>query len=270
MEGNIVLQYPLRFLDNESSIKKEDLDKIIPLSKMDSLLFCDNYFSDTIKHATLIGRSYGEPIMSLIFDESELEECDLKKLLKSMYSDDTEIYFFWNIYSSVKTNWGLLEKYWDNFSYYGDDSIIYVNQNDVYLYTDMTLKKINQFDIISSISSNNNLYDLGDETERRKLALENLFKGFSENNQDELYLIFHSISEGLRTLECKNSLSEDYIEYYKSITRSLLIDISIICKPYNTNCLNDLTDLLERSAVFMNQDIDKFYNSLIKDHGLKR
>jgi len=255
-----MLSYLNRFLD--SNIDITDLNNIIPLSKIDSLLFGDCFFSDTIRYATLIGRSYGEPIMSKILDESEIDASSMKIILESMYPVDTIIYFFWDINSSVKTTWGLLTKYWDNFCYSGDDSIIYVNLNEVYLYTDMILRRINQTKNDIHTLSNSSLQALGNEEERKALAILKLIEGFSDDIQEEIYTIFHAISESIRTFDKSDELRIEYIARYKHIINLLMKDTLIVCRPYDSNSQRSLSDFLSHSSEMNKVLVDSFFDLL--------
>ena len=235
-----MLYYMQRFLDEGSNIDKEDLERIAPLSKKDALLFGDSFFPGFAREALLVGRSYGEPKMSLIFDEGDIDKGDMIKKLKSMNADNTEIHFFWDIYSAVKTTWGLFVKHWDIFCESGDESIIYVNPDEIYLYHDMLLKKINQ------------KASTGDD----------VFEGLPEDIKDDLYLIFHSICEGAQTIK-DEGLRKEYIEYYKYMTSSHLKDVIIICKPYVSNDRN-LADFLIDGNEFNKSRLDSFYAQLGK------
>ena len=257
-----MLSYIERFLNDDSNIDKNDLDNISPLSKMDALLFGDSFFPEIARYALLVGRSYGEPKMSLVFDESNINNINLTKKLKSMHTDNTVIYFFWDIYSAVKTTWGLLIKYWDNFCCSGDESIIYVNPNEIYLYSDMLLKKINQSEPNQNVLSNKGLYMLRDDMKRRELALTNLLEGLPRDIQDDLYLLFHSICEGVKTIK-DNELSKGYIDYYKYASYSLMITIIVTCKPYIAND-NSFDDYINYNNESNKLHLDNFYDLLRK------
>jgi len=186
--------------------------------------------------------------MSQIFDESEIEASSMEKILESMYADDTIIYFFWDINSSVKTTWGLLIKYWHDFCYSGDDSIIYVNQNEVYLYTDMILRRVNQTKNDVNTSPSGKLQEFGNEKERKVLAISKLFEDFSDDVQEEIYTIFHAVSESVRTFGKSDELRIEYIVKYKKIVNLLLVNTLIACRPYDENSQRSLSDFLSHSS----------------------
>ena len=54
------------------NIDNDDIGNIIPLGEMESSILWNIYFCETIKYALLFERTYEEPIMTQIFDESEI------------------------------------------------------------------------------------------------------------------------------------------------------------------------------------------------------
>ena len=94
--------------------------------------------------------------MTTIFDESETDPDNIsdayKGILRSLHSDETPILIYWNSHVALETTWGMFTKYWNNFFYYPEDAIIYVNQVEVYFYNEMMLKKINKLKSVSGES----------------------------------------------------------------------------------------------------------------------
>jgi len=254
--------YQYRFSDENNKINKNDMKDIIPLSEMDALLFGDYYFSDTVKYATLVERSYGEPIMTHIFDESEIEINEMNDILRSMHSAEATVFFFWDIGSAVKTKWSLLIKYWNNFCWSGDDAIIYIDQNSVYLYTDMILRKINIIKKAPITTSDDFLQALGDSRARRTLSLEGLIKDFPDETQNRLYRIFHTISESAKTTNDLNDFPDKYLEYIFNTVHLIRVNLICVCKPYSSDSIKDIDGFLSREIESIESMSNDFFDLL--------
>ncbi len=243
-------------------ISNDDKQNIVQLDEMEALMLWNTYFSETAKYALRFERTYGEPIMTEIFDESDINADMLRKTLKSMYSNETPILIYWSMNMAIKTTWGMFIKYWDNFFYSaGDEAIIYVNPKDIYIYTDMIVRKINELKPVSEVSAFDYLKKLGDEKEKKLYAFENLFNGISNDLQSDLYLIFHQMCDGLRVLE-NEELRKEYLEYYKGKIISNTTNAILVCKPYSEESKKDYYKFLEDS--WNKSQEDKFLGLLKK------
>ena len=219
------------------NIDNDDIGNIIPLGEMESSILWNIYFCETIKYALLFERTYEEPIMTQIFDESEIGSDTLKGVLKSMYSDETPILIYWHIRFAIKTTWGMFIKYWDDFLYSaGDDAIIYVNQDEVYLYTDMILRKINKLKNQSEESIFDYLQKLEDNNIKKQTAFNCLFEGVPNDLHDDLYYLFQTISEGFRAIE-NDDIRKEYMKHCSSLMWSNTTDIIATSKPYDERAL---------------------------------
>ena len=129
-------------------IDSDDKKNIVQLDETTALKLWDIYFSETVKNALLYEHTYDEPIMTTIFDESKTDPDNLsdtyKGILRSLHSDEAPILIYWNSNVALKTTWGMFSKYWNNFFYYPEDAIIYLNQDEVYFYNEMMFKKIDK------------------------------------------------------------------------------------------------------------------------------
>ena len=255
--------YLCRFTDEMNRVAEDEMKYIVPLSEMDSLLFVDEYFSDTIKYATVLERSYGEPIMSHIFDEGEIDAVRISEILRALHPDNTTVYFFWDIHSAVKTNWNVLVKYWDNFCWSGDDAIIFINPKEVYLYSDMILRKINRTKEITKPTSDDFLLSLGDIQERRVLSLESLIKGFPKDAQARLFSTFHTISETASLLTDNTEyLPKEYIELVFKIVHLIKVYMITALKPYSPNNNKKQDVWFSESVNSIDSLVNQFVNSL--------
>ena len=254
-----------RFINEKlTNIDNDDMKNIIPLGEMDSLILGNIYFSETIKYALLIERTYEEPVMTSIFDESEIDSDTLKGILKSMYPNETPILIYWSIRFAIKTTWGMFIKYWDDFFYSaGDDAIIYVNQDEVYFYNEMILKKINKLKSQSEESIFDYLQKLEDNNIKKLNAIDCLFEGVSSDLQDDLYFLFQTISEGFRAID-NDEICKEYMEHCHSLIWSNTANIITTCKPYNEKSLQYLSEHLDDNKAFDKSLVDKFYEFLKK------
>ena len=247
-------------------IDNDDKKSIIPLRTTESLILWNRYFSETIKYALQFERTYGEPVETPVFDESKIDSTVLKQTLKSMHTDETPILIYWNSRVALKTTWGMFVKYWDNFFYYPEDAIIYVNHDQVYFYNEMILKKIDKSKLqnISGESIFEYLKRLEVKKALKSNALDSLLKGFSTDLQDGLYSLFDKISEGLRVIE-EDEVRREYMEYLIGVIWSNTEKIVLMCKPYNEKSLRDFIKILdENKKVFGKSSAEKFYELLKK------
>lgn len=243
-------------------IDNSDKECIVFVNKINSLILQNIYFSDTIRFALKFERVYDEPIMTQIFDESKLKLGEMKAILKSMYFDETPIFVFWYLDTAIQTTWKILVKYWDIFFYSaGDEAIIYINQDQVYIYTDMILRKINNVEKVLDESMFDCLKKLEDPNTKPKYVLDCLMNDVSKDLRDELYYIFYNISLGVKTIN-NNELRKEYIDCIYNFVLSFVQKIILIYKPYSEEGLQSY--IKDFNVYYDRLSIEKFNEFLKK------
>lgn len=243
------------------NIDNADKECIVFVDKINSLILQNIYFSDIVRFALQFERTYDEPIMTQIFDESKLRSGELKEILKSIYSTKTPIFIFWHLDIAIKTTWGMLIKYWDTFFYSAsDEAIIYISQDQVYIYTDMILRKINNVEKILDESIFDCFKRLENQKTKSKYALDCLVDSVSKNLQDELYCLFYNISLGVKTIN-DNELRKEYIDCIYNFVLSFVQKIILICKPYNEE---GLQSYMKNFNVYYDKSSIEKFNEFLK------
>ena len=244
-----------------ANVDKNDMKSIMPLGVMDSFILADKYFSETVEHALLIERTYGEPIMTQIFDESEINSDTLKGILRSMHPDETPVLVYWGLRLAIKTTWGMTIKYWDDFFY--DIAIIYVNQDLIYLYDENAIfKKINKLKSISGESIFDCLQKLEDNKVKKLNALDCLLETVPGDLHDNLYALFHTISEGFKAIE-NDEIRKGYMKYCSKLFWSNATELVMVCKPYSEKSLKYLSkDFIANKKIFDKPSVDEYYELL--------
>lgn len=268
---NKFLDEILTNLDNDHMrsvmpIENDDKSCIIELTVTEALILWNIYFSETVKYALQFERTYGDSIEILIFDESEIDSETLKGMLSSMHTDETPILIYWNRCVAIKTTWGMFVKYWDNFFYYPEDAIIYVNQDQVYFYNEMILKKINKLKLksISGESIFDCLQKLKDSDVKKAKQIDCLLEGIPSDFQEYLYYLFHIISEGFQVIE-SDEIRNEYMEYCLGKILSNTEKIVLASKPYSEKSLQDFIKYLDdKKKVSIEPSQEKFYEMLKK------
>ena len=241
--NNILINSDDGSIRRVAPIDNNDKRNIVLLGAMEALVLWDIYFSDTVKYALLFEHTYDEPVMIPIFDESESDPENLadtyKEILRSMHLDETPILIYWNSCTALNTTWGMFVKYWNNFFYYPEDAVIYVNQDQVYFYNEMILKKIDKSKLkeVSGDSIFNCLQKLKNDETKKAKALDSLFDGISSDTHFELYSLFHGLSEGLRAIKNDDNRKE-YMEYCHGAINST--NLIITDKSYSKESLQYL------------------------------
>lgn len=247
-------------------IEHSDKKDIIPLSEMEALEIFEYYFSETIQYALMFGRIYGEPSESDLLDENELGSKEFKRALKELQAQDTPILLYWKNRVAIKTNWDMLAKYWDNFFYYPEDAIIYVDETHIYFYNEMILKKFNEVEpkVQSKVSVFEFLEEVQEQRKQKIVALEALLEGIPIELQEDFYYLFYLISKGGKTIQ-NIALCKEYMQYYRTLLWSNTAEVMSIVNPYNHNCLlKMMNDLKEENKLFDKPLQEDFYEILKK------
>lgn len=259
-------------------IDNNDIKSIVQLDAMEALILWNTYFSETVKYALLFEHTYGKPVMTTIFDESETDPDSLsdtyKGILRLLHLDETPILIYWNSHVAIKTTWGMFIKYWNNFFYYPEDAIIYVNQDQVYFYNEMMLKKINKSKLknVSGESIFDCLQKLENNKTKKSKALDCLLEEIPSDLHDDLYFLFHIISEGFKAIGNDDHLKE-YMEYCRSLFWSNTTELVSVCKSYSEKSLQYIKkDLDEKGKIFDKPSVEKYYEMLKKivDENLRK
>lgn len=129
--------YAYRFNDkNYNVLPKDDMSKIIPLSKEESSLFWEKYIDKASSHYKKIKIKDGrqEKILDDCGWGNKNDEEKTKDILKALTNDDTSIIIFWSKHYAARTTWEIFYKYWTDFCYPSDDGnvILYRNQTLIY------------------------------------------------------------------------------------------------------------------------------------------
>lgn len=224
----------------------DDKKDIIPLSRSEALIIWSRYFSDTIKYALLFEHTYGEPVETSIFDENMVDLNTLKKILRTLHDENTPILIYWNENIAIQTTWKMLTKYWNNFFYYPEDAIIFVNQEQVYFYNEMMLKKTNKlrFKSVPKEQAFKCLQNLKEDRIKKAIQIDSLFDGVSPDLHEDLYHLFHIISEGFKTID-NEEISKKYMNYCMRLFASKTEKIILTCNPYNINSEKYLLKILD-------------------------
>ena len=127
----------------------------------------------------------------------------------------------------------------------------------------MILKKINKLKNESEESIFDYLQKLEDNNIKKLNAINCLFKGISNDLQDDLYYLFNTISEGFRAIE-NDEFCKEYMEYCHSLIWSNTTNITTTFKPYNEKCLQYNSEHLDDSKPYDKSLVDKFYELLKK------
>ena len=247
---------------NTAPIDGNDIThNIVPLTRMDALILWELYFPESVKYALLYERTYGEPRETLLLDESETNHQELKETLKSMHAANSKILIYWNNYIALKTTWDMLIKYWDNFFYYPEDAIIYLDQKHIYFYNEMTLKKLNNLHHMQ----NESIYKCLEKLNKKKKTKQQqrcLQDGISSDFQEELFYLFNIICDGLRAID-NDEIRKAYLEYCVSIAHSKTEKIVLASKPYNHESLQHyMQSVRENKESEIKLSADKFYDIL--------
>lgn len=246
-------------------IKNSDKKEIITLNETDALILWKLFFPETAKYALLFERTYGEPIELPIFEENEVSLDERKQILGSMHKAETPILIYWNHRIALKTNWGMLIKYWDNFFYYPEDAIIFVDQNHIYFYNEMILKKLTKLELKNA--SDESVFDclqqLEDSVVKKCKQIDCLFECVPNNLQDNLYRLFHIISEGFKVIEDETILNE-YMEYCLANWWSSTEKVVLASKPYNKESLQNFIKEIEGRKKVPDTSLGHFYEILKK------
>lgn len=255
-----------------NAIENTDKKEITILNETDALILWDLFFPETAKFALLFERTYGEPTEVSIFKENEVSLDERKQKLSSMHKAETPVLIYWNNHTALKTNWSLFIKYWDNFFYYPEDAIIFVDQNNIYFYNEMIFKRLTKTDLKGTLKGSifNCLQQLENKKIRQSIQMKCLFDGVSKNLQDKLYRLFYMLSEGVKVIKDNTTLNE-YMEYCLAKCWMSTEKIVLASKPYNKECLQnflketeDKRKEIEDKRNSSNLSLRQFYNILEK------
>lgn len=234
---------------------------IVPLNRMDALILWNRYFPESVKYALLYERTYGEPKETVLFDESQTNPQEIREILKSMHADNAEILIYWNRQVALKTTWKMLIKYWDNFFYYPEDAIIYLDSKHIYFYNEMTLKKLNDLKLMQYESIFAYLQKLNTKS-KTGFQIRCLKEGISRELQEDLFNLFNTICEGLRAID-DDEKRKAYLEYCINDARSKTEKVVLVSKPYNKESLQQcVQNFRENRDKEIKSSVDKFYDLL--------
>ena len=249
---------------NIKPISENDKKNILPLSKTDSLILWDRYFPEKAKYALLFERTYGDEDEVPIFFENKVNPHKRREILNSLNNVDTQILIYWNNRVAVKTSWEILVRWWDNFFYYPEDALIYVNENNIYFYNDMILKKLkgnSEKETQESVFMY--LERLKDEGEKNLMQINSLFDGIPDDSRGEVYYLLYLICNNIKTIG-NDEIRNDYIKYCREFAWSNAVDIILTEKPYNNKSLMAVKENLNTHKKISDKPSDERYYDIIR------
>ena len=242
-----------------ADIDNADITNIEVLSVMDSLTLQNIYFPEIVKYALMHNRTYEEPIMTQIFDEHKIDSNTIKGILKSMYSDETQVFLFYRTNEAFKTTWGILSKYWDEFFYSPEEAVIYVNEDNIYYNAGMELIKINNLESMSEESIFDCCEKFNDSNTHQARAFLGLFGRIPSDLHDVLYMFFNRTSEVLKILN-NNEIRNNYMHYCNELFRTISTSVYFVSKSYNKDTLQNKDGFLDDT--YAKSNIEKIYKML--------
>lgn len=138
--------YGYRFNDeNYNLLSKDDIKKIIPLTKDESAKLWQKSIDMTSIHykECISMRSRIKNISNNCgWGDNDKEE-ETRNMLKKMAEDHNEVIFFWSKHYSVKTVWKIFYQYWNDFCYPSDDGNLILYKDNILIYDEDRLYIIN-------------------------------------------------------------------------------------------------------------------------------
>lgn len=249
---------------NIKPISENDKKNILPLSKTDALILWDRYFPEKAKYALLFERTYGDEDEVPIFFENKVNPHKRREILNSLNNVDTQILIYWNNRVAVKTSWEILVRWWDNFFYYPEDALIYVNENNIYFYNDMILKKLkgnSEKETQESVFMY--LERLKDDGEKSLIQINSLLDGIPDDSRGEVYYLLYLICNNIKTIG-NDEIRNDYIKYCREFAWSNAVDILLTEKPYNNKSLSAVKENLNTHKKISDKPSDERYYDIIR------
>lgn len=245
-------------------IKDEDKNNIEPLEATDALLLWERCFPEDVKYALMFEYSYGEPKEISLFDESEIDPASRSAILDFEHAPDTPILIYWNRRTAVKTNWGMLIKYWDNFFYYPENAVIYAEPDHYYFYDEMILKKWRDQKGVDEEGAFDCFSKLKDGEAKRAYLSETLLKDFSCELQNELYELFLTISDGFRAMKGED-IRKEYMRFCLAEAWAYTQKILLACKPYSKSSLQCFKqELREGGENILQKTLSEQFSAILK------
>lgn len=229
---------------NIAPVAREDKEKIHILNETDALILWENFIPESAKYALRFERTYGEPIERTVFDENAVGTDERKDILSSMHECDVPILIYWNNHIALKTDWKTFTEYWENFFYYPEDAIVFIDRDHIYFYNEMEFKILTELksDGISGGSPFDFMQRFEDGKERKNEQIDCLFKNIPEHIRDDLYRLFYIMSEGFKVVGDEKVLKE-YMEYSLANWGAKTEKLMLASKPYKKECPPSLNEL---------------------------
>ena len=248
----------------------EDRDKqaILPLKETDALVLWELFLPERAKLALLFERTYGPPAETVVLEEDRVSAQERKKILDALHKAETPVLVYWNRHIALKTDWGRFVKYWDNFFYYPEDAIVFVDRNNVYFYNEMTLKRLTM--PVPNDFSDESVFDclewLKDKEEKRALQMNCLLAGVPDHLQDGLYRLLHTMSVAFKVIK-EPSAAREYMKFCLAEWCARTEKIVLAAKPYSRESLRQLLKEAEEGKNAFDAPSAAFYEILQKIAG---
>ena len=244
----------------------EDRDKkmITALNEIDAIILWHRFMPDSAKYALLFERTYGESAELPLFDESEANADERNKSLYALHANEVPVLIYWNSHTALKTNWGMFVRYWDNFFYYPEDAIVFVDKDHIYFYNDMVLKRLaSEKENVSDKSVFECLAELRDKKTRESIQMNTLLDRIPQDFQEDLYRLFFLLSESFRVIDDK-SIGREYMDYCLANGQFCTQKIILASRPYSKKSLQGFVKEIEKKDDFLDCAITDYYNILRK------
>lgn len=245
-------------------IEEHDKKMVTFLNETDAMILWQRFMPECAKYALLFERTYGESTEIPLFDESEANAEERNKFLSSLHANEIPVLIYWNSHTALKTNWGMFVRYWDNFFYYPEDAIVFVDNDHIYFYNDMVLKRLSsKTGDVSDKSAFECLAKLQDGKTRESIQMSTLLDRIPQDLQDDLYRLFSLLSESFRVIDDK-SVGREYMDHCLANCWEFTQEIILASRPYSEESLRCFMRDIQKKGELSDGAKADFYNIVRK------